>query len=268
MMQPDLFDALNDCIDRIAAGQSLQDCLEAYPQYETELYELLTTGQQISIARADDVELAGMRQRITSDIDRVIFSDFILPDTQSRRRLFSWGGLAAALLLVIAGAVVLFISLRPDDEIEVLATDADTPTATIITNTPIPTLTFTQIVTQTNVPTATITNTPTPTMTLENLPIPNVEVLDADIADIDDDDECEPPEDWVEYTIQPDDTLSEIADETDTTIEEIREINCLEDQALIIAGETLFVPEDIEGEIFEDEDFEELEDGESEDEDD
>jgi len=56
MAELDLTNAFNDCIDRIAQGQSLDDCLRRYPQYASTLRPMLEAGrlvQRIQIQPAD-----------------------------------------------------------------------------------------------------------------------------------------------------------------------------------------------------------------------
>jgi LysM repeat protein len=52
---------------------------------------------------------------------------------------------------------------------------------------------------------------------------------------------CEVPEGWIEYTIQPGDTLFSLANWTESEVEELVRVNCLEGN-LIIAGERIYLP--------------------------
>lgn len=56
--------------------------------------------------------------------------------------------------------------------------------------------------------------------------------------------DCVPtqPDGWVVYVIQPDDTLSEIAARSGSTIEALQRANCIENPRRIVAGSRLFVP--------------------------
>jgi LysM repeat protein len=52
---------------------------------------------------------------------------------------------------------------------------------------------------------------------------------------------CVPQGEWVEYTVQVDDTLSLLAYTTNITVDELKQANCLSDD-LIFAGQTLRLP--------------------------
>lgn len=58
---------------------------------------------------------------------------------------------------------------------------------------------------------------------------------------------CEPRKDWkLTYTVQFDDTLSGIASKYGTWVEDLVEANCLKDKNLIVVGQVLRVPGDIQ----------------------
>lgn len=65
MLNNDLVNAFNDCIDRLAAGQSLEECLRIYPQFAADLEPMLLAGQLALRAQptAVEVDLAKNRQR-------------------------------------------------------------------------------------------------------------------------------------------------------------------------------------------------------------
>ncbi len=44
MAELDLTNAFNDCVDHLAQGQSLDDCLRRYPQYASSLRPMLEAG--------------------------------------------------------------------------------------------------------------------------------------------------------------------------------------------------------------------------------
>ncbi|HLY26099.1 MAG TPA: LysM domain-containing protein, partial [Aggregatilineales bacterium] len=53
---------------------------------------------------------------------------------------------------------------------------------------------------------------------------------------------CTPHSDWPTMTIAPGDTLSSIAAEVGSTVDELAAANCISNPAAITAGETLYVP--------------------------
>jgi LysM repeat protein len=51
-----------------------------------------------------------------------------------------------------------------------------------------------------------------------------------------------PPQDWIRYVIQSGDTLFDLAVKSDTTMERIQRVNCIDDPALIRVGQTIYLP--------------------------
>ena len=50
------------------------------------------------------------------------------------------------------------------------------------------------------------------------------------------------PAGWVSYTVRSGDTLSALAGATNTTLEQLMQVNCIEDARFIVAGQQLFLP--------------------------
>jgi hypothetical protein len=71
------------------------------------------------------------------------------------------------------------------------------------------------------------TGVPTPTVTVRPSRTPTGTAVTT---------ECIPPEGWVEYTVQPGDTLFNIALETGSTVEEIRQANCMQNSVLSVGA--------------------------------
>ncbi|MEO1665330.1 MAG: LysM peptidoglycan-binding domain-containing protein [Chloroflexota bacterium] len=101
-------------------------------------------------------------------------------------------------------------------------TPTDTPTATA---TPTPTATFAPSITPTMTPSVTQapSDTPVPTLTPTTAP-------------------CGQPPGWASYTVQRGNTLFSIARAVDSTVGELRTVNCIADADNIATGEVLFVP--------------------------
>lgn len=132
-------------------------------------------------------------------------------------------------------------------------TPSVTPTATAtLTATPTPTATptntatFTPTSTPTRTPTptntATPTRTPTPTNTATFTPTPTIAVLrEGRVIPL----VCDVPEGWVIYVVRSGDTLSRIARQVGSTVEDLQRGNCLTDVNRIVTRDELFVPPDL-----------------------
>lgn len=104
MANTDWLDALNDCIDRMNAGESIDECLHDYPQHAARLRQLLEAGELVYRAQQFDSETAADREQVRRRIlDR--------SDRQriSRRKWLRYFAAAAALInvLIFAAAVLL-----------------------------------------------------------------------------------------------------------------------------------------------------------------
>ncbi len=110
--------------------------------------------------------------------------------------------------------------LPPNEEVDT-ATAQPSPTQTAVTATePAPTSTAS--------PTLEATSTPSPTTT------PTLEPTE--IACV-----PSPPFGWVRYTIQANDSLSSLSQATNTTVEQLMQVNCL-DNILLSIGQTIWMP--------------------------
>jgi len=253
MSEQGLVEALNDCMDRLAAGETLQQCVQRYPQYADELRALLDAGLQLPNARAEAAEINAMRQRVSANVDRLIFGGYA-PPTQNAFQFRWW--VLAAVVVISMGAIVLILLPRPQSRViapEAIITETFTasPVVTQVptlaftpTHTPTPTRTFAPRSSDTPTPTATLTQTPTPTVTASptptqtatpTMPDATSTLLPAVV--------CEPRSDWVTYTIQAGDTVSSLAARSGSTVETILMGNCLESTTLF-AGQLLRLPAD------------------------
>src|SRR5262245_9844593 len=64
MASTDLSTAFNDCIDRLAKGQSIEDCLRNYPEQVHELRPMLEVGLLIHHARISPGEVVQAKDRV------------------------------------------------------------------------------------------------------------------------------------------------------------------------------------------------------------
>lgn len=110
---PDLINAFDDCVTRLNAGQSVEMCLRAYPQYAAALRPMLEAGRAVARAMppAAEVQAAQFRSRAR-----------VYAALSERRRPSIWarfGALAASLLLILfvggGGAALLAQNSLPGD---------------------------------------------------------------------------------------------------------------------------------------------------------
>lgn len=103
-----LREALNDCLDRLAAGETVEQCLARYPELAPQLRPLLDLQQRIRTAQGDEMEAIVARDR-----GRPRFEEAL--STPARRGSVASRVLAmvATLLLVFAGVgTVVLVSAQ------------------------------------------------------------------------------------------------------------------------------------------------------------
>jgi len=64
MAEIDLTNVFDDCVDRLARGQSLDDCLRRYPQYSSTLRPMLEAGLLVQRMRVHPTELVAAQTRV------------------------------------------------------------------------------------------------------------------------------------------------------------------------------------------------------------
>jgi len=250
--------ALNDSIDRLAAGESIDDCAAAYPDYADQLRLYLTLGQLPRRAHVPAAEVELARTRIRTAIDNALegwdgsggspgFSPWIpllivvvaLPLLLVLGSQFFSGGAqpeSAGEGLEVTPELVPPVTIEATHTATATATETVTLTATstataTVTSSATATLTATSTATATVTSSATATLTPTSTATRTPTSTPGETV-------------CVPaaPDGWVSYRVEAGDTLSGLAAATGTTVAQITSVNCLEDARFIVAGQPLFLP--------------------------
>jgi hypothetical protein len=166
----DVTDAFNDCVDRLHAGQSIEDCLGSYPQYASMLRPLLETAEVVR--RANPVAPSTVRARVRT---RVMESAEYLP----QRRVWPWSlrvTLAAASLavVVLVAILVAVFDRQPDRRLHIVPLSTGSPTAipTQPASPSTPTLTVMPraTATPTQMPTVTAAPSATPTATASSTP--------------------------------------------------------------------------------------------------
>jgi hypothetical protein len=91
MADSELLYALNDCLDRLAAGQSVEDCLHNHPHHAIALRPMLEAGLIVRRSRVSSVEVARAQDRVR----------FRLAQYRPRRRSLTGFLLTAASLLIL-----------------------------------------------------------------------------------------------------------------------------------------------------------------------
>jgi len=154
-------EAFNECVERLRQGQTLQDCLNAYPEYASSLKELL----QVVIATRDNSNtlLQEAQEARERHRQRILATR---PVVISSRSVFRWQSLVAVFaLMMFFGGVLLWLNRDEED----VASEQIAPSPRL-TPTMTSTATQTNVPSSTPTPTSTVTNTPTPTNTSTSTP--------------------------------------------------------------------------------------------------
>ena len=110
MADSELRDAFNDCIDCMAAGQSISDCLRIYPQYAAMLRPMLEVGNLVDRTQATSFEIAAAQARV-----RVRVSERLRTPPPAQRSYGRWMLLAASLLIAFAAVLGAAENSLPGD---------------------------------------------------------------------------------------------------------------------------------------------------------
>lgn len=199
MMSPELTDVFNECIDRLRAGQSLDDCLHAYPDRAGELRPLLEAA--LIIRRASPGIPPAARDRVRARVMQAAGQI----ERQQQRRPTSWlprPGLALAASLaavILVGALMLWTNRDNSNQglhIQTLTSASLSQTAAVsptvntatvttapATDTPLPTDTPTTAVTSALPVIATVSTSPTPAPTTAPICVFTVTVSSANLRE-------------------------------------------------------------------------------------
>jgi hypothetical protein len=105
MSEFSLDNTLNDCIDQLANGRSVEDCLRLYPQHADDLRPMLEAGLLARRAQYNALEVANAQNRNRSRIVAAMMGRQLAP---ARRPSYGgWLRATAALVLVFAVVVVI-----------------------------------------------------------------------------------------------------------------------------------------------------------------
>jgi hypothetical protein len=159
-----LIDSFEDCVNRIALGQSIESCLELYPDQASRLRSLLENAETIKAMRAPQAEEAEDQALVWQQIMQA--APMAVP-RRRRGRGYRIGLLAAVLIFLVLMGTTWLVLTRPDNNLIVPSTETPTHTPSATTTasmTATPTLTQTPTTTPTLSLTPSLTATPTQTI--------------------------------------------------------------------------------------------------------
>lgn len=174
MASRDIIDIFEDCTQRIASGQSIEDCLRVYPEYAAQLRPLIETQVRLRLLQLPQVEILEDQEAVWQQVEAQ------LPQRikQSRRNSPPYQLLLVALLF-FGLAVTMFAltrpNLPPDENPILMGTELNSETADqtqFVTLTAESTLapSIISTATQTLFPTMTMSVTPSITSSPTNSP--------------------------------------------------------------------------------------------------
>lgn len=114
MRDPQLIEALNNCIDLLAAGATIEDCLRTYPQYAAELAPMLEAGRLTRRAILTPEE-SQARERIRKRFEREIQQPALSIRPPWRRFLSMAAGVVLVSALLLTAATVAAQDSLPGD---------------------------------------------------------------------------------------------------------------------------------------------------------
>ncbi len=104
MIEKELVNIFDECVDRLAAGQTIEDCLRQYPQHATQLRPMLEVGLLTRRVVPPTAEVIAAQDRVRQRVETVVQT---MPPQRQPVRLFTQriATLAASLVLVFLIAV-------------------------------------------------------------------------------------------------------------------------------------------------------------------
>jgi LysM repeat protein len=111
MSDQGLLEAFNDCLDRINAGQNINDCLRAYPQYAAALRPMLEVGKLVERAQVSPFEVESAQSRV-----RARMNERLQQSTRRSRPPYArFALLAASFLITFVAALGMAEGSLPGD---------------------------------------------------------------------------------------------------------------------------------------------------------
>ncbi|MDQ7025598.1 MAG: LysM peptidoglycan-binding domain-containing protein [Anaerolineae bacterium] len=103
MVENPLIHIVDDCINRLQSGQTIDDCLRAYPDYASQLAPLLESGFLYRRIQANDMEVAQSQQRVALRFEQALARPYRPP----RIRRFFWLMAATFIFLILMMATTV-----------------------------------------------------------------------------------------------------------------------------------------------------------------
>lgn len=115
MVNPQLIERFNDCVERLLSGATVDECLRQYPDDAAALRPLLESGQVVRRLQPTNAEIAAAQARGQARLDHILAQPYVARRAPSRRWVSTLAGLAALFLLLFAGAAYAAESTLPGD---------------------------------------------------------------------------------------------------------------------------------------------------------
>jgi hypothetical protein len=127
MAEQELRDAFNDCIDRMAAGQSIADCLRIYPQFAADLRPMLEVGSLVERTQTASFEVAAAQMRVRTRV-----SERLRTPPPAQRSYGRLALLVASLLIAFAAVLGAAENSLPGDALYSVKRLSENARSTII----------------------------------------------------------------------------------------------------------------------------------------
>lgn len=116
MVKREFLEALNDCIDRMIEGESIEGCIADYPEYAGQLRQLLQTGELVHRAQAQRAEMNAAHRLVRSRLDETIAQNYVERDgklLKRKRQPFTLMLVAMLITIVLGvGAIIGTLYVR------------------------------------------------------------------------------------------------------------------------------------------------------------
>jgi hypothetical protein len=125
MIEHDFLDALDDCIDRLAAGESIDDCLSDYPEQADRLRDLLEMGELVQQAVYPDSDVVDAQSRVQMEVlEAMTYANGKRKrknrETDLRHERIVMLVAAAATIVIVAG-IALMTLIKTEDGVTTIA---------------------------------------------------------------------------------------------------------------------------------------------------
>lgn len=135
MVEQDLLNALDDCINRLAAGQNLEDCLRRYPQFASVLRPMLETGRLVNRARFTPAEIRESQDRVRFRVAEAVNTRRRRPRPLPLRTLSLVASFVIIFALALGTTSILAENSLPGDPLYGLKRFTENARLTLLANT-------------------------------------------------------------------------------------------------------------------------------------